>query len=83
MVRAKFRCTIVIPLNSDRGDTGSVELIPVVGDGTPENAEFFKYTPGGAIRLDVMNESAVNQFEVGKEYYVDFTPVVPENAVPV
>ena len=73
MVRAKFVCKLITPIQRDRADTQSVELEPVI-DGSEENKTFFKYTPGGKIRLDVMNEEAVKQFEVGKEYFVDFTP---------
>ena len=65
MVRAKFRC--------DGKTDDSVTLHPVTG-GSPENDSYFSATPGGEIRLQVLNERAVAAFEVGKEYYVDFSP---------
>jgi hypothetical protein len=65
MVRAKFRC-----VNID----GNNAQFDVVIDGSEENKKFFKYTPGGHINILVDNENAKKQFEVGKEYYVDFTP---------
>jgi hypothetical protein len=71
MVRAKFVCTLK-SIDSD-GVTGRIQLYPVM-DGSEENKDFFKYTPGGHIDLQVMNPLAVEQFEAGKEYYVDFTP---------
>ncbi|QYR20811.1 hypothetical protein KZ483_24130 [Paenibacillus sp. sptzw28] len=64
MVRAKFKCW------SNHG--GVVTLHPVT-DGSEENKTFWKYTPGGQITLTITNPDAVNQFEPGKEYYVDFT----------
>ena len=41
--------------------------------GSEENEKFFKYTPGGQIFLNVVNNEAADQFELGKEYYIDFT----------
>jgi hypothetical protein len=42
--------------------------------GSEENREFFKWTPGGTVQFNVMNEAAAAKFEVGKEYYLDFSP---------
>jgi hypothetical protein len=64
-VRAKFRC------NGNKD--GSVSL-QAVTTGSEENKTFWKYTPAGSISLSITNPDAVNQFEAGKEYYVDFTP---------
>ena len=52
---------------------GSVELVPVI-DGSDENKQFFKYTPSGRIVLSTINQSALEQFELGKEFYVTFEP---------
>ena len=56
-------------------DRTNVHLSPVY-DGSEENKAFFASTPGGQVSLYTLNEAATAQFEVGKEYYVDFTPVV-------
>ena len=64
MVRAKFYCFA----NED----GRIKLSPVVS-GSEENKSFYKYTPSGTIDLQIVNDEATKQFEVGKEYYVDFT----------
>lgn len=56
-----------------RVDGDSVLLDPVYS-GSEENKEFFKYTPGGSIYLNVVNPPALEQFKQGAEYYVDFTP---------
>lgn len=39
-----------------------------------ENHEFWQYTPSGEIKLGTINPEAWQQFEIGKEYYVDFSP---------
>jgi len=39
-----------------------------------ENARFTKATPWGNIKLGIDNPAALEQFEVGKCYYVDFNP---------
>ncbi len=64
MVRAKFTCT--------KNDNGDVALQPVF-DRSEENKQFWDATPSGEIKMFITNENARNQFEVGKEYYVDFT----------
>jgi hypothetical protein len=64
-VRAKFHCNFK--------DANVIHLGVVYG-GSSENEKFFKYTPGGQITLNVLNEDAAAQFVQGKEYYVDFTP---------
>jgi hypothetical protein len=70
MVRAKFKVSSIT--NYEGGTTGIV-LSPV-SCGSEENKQFWKYTPNGKIELSTINTEAVKQFEVGKEYYIDFTP---------
>jgi hypothetical protein len=69
-VRAKF---VVDSISKTRYGHHSIKLSPVSG-GSEENKTFWKYTPSGNIEFQCVNDDAVNQFEVGKEYYVDFTP---------
>jgi hypothetical protein len=40
-----------------------------------ENEKFFKYTPYGILDLGVLLPETAEKFEVGKSYYLDFTPV--------
>ena len=40
----------------------------------PEDMNFCKATPSGQIELQIDNPAAVEQFELGKFYYVDFSP---------
>lgn len=53
----------------------SLKFSPVYANNDPEheNSKFWKYTPMGSIELGTVNEEAWKQFEIGKEYYVDFT----------
>lgn len=44
------------------------------GDPSHENSRFWAYTPGGSIELNTVNAEAVAQFDLGKEFYIDFTP---------
>ena len=70
-VRAKMKCESVTAANDGVG--GSVQLSPVIS-GSAENEQFYKYTPGGQLLLGTINQAAFDQFEQGKEYYVDVSP---------
>lgn len=70
MVRAKFRVN-----RKEENEQGwTVELWPVsTNDPEHPNFSFYKYTPAGKIELTTINPEAANEFEVGQEYFVDFT----------
>lgn len=77
-VRAKFKVssytTTLSGQNNDQ-ELRTVNLTPVYdSDKNSENGKFYAYTPTGEIKLGTINPSAWEQFELGKEYYVDFTP---------
>lgn len=75
-VRAKFKVDSITRTkhwDKSKGEIHTIKLSPVSG-GSPENAEFYAATPCGQISLDTLNEAAGKQFELGGEYYVDFTP---------
>ena len=75
-VRAKFKVTSTTQRehwDKQKGHIHVIELSPVVS-GSPENEGFYAATPGGSIRLDTVNHAVGAQFELGGEYYVDFTP---------
>lgn len=55
-------------------DQPTVELGVVAGDDSPENAAFWAATPMGTCQLTISNPDAAETFELGKHYYVDFTP---------
>lgn len=46
----------------------------VVYRNSEENERFFKATPSGKITLGGLKPETAALFEIGKEYYVDFTP---------
>lgn len=75
-VRAKFKVESVTTRANwqrDKGHIGTVRLVPVM-DGSEENKRFYDATPSGAIELGTINQDALKQFEIGREFYVDFTP---------
>lgn len=70
MVRAKF---VVNRISKTLQGGHEIQMSPV-GANSEENKEFWKWTPSGQISFNCVNDKAVEQFELGKEYYVDFTP---------
>lgn len=53
----------------------TVILSPVYSsDPTHENHKFWEYSPSGEIKLGTINPEAWEQFELGKDYYVEFRP---------
>lgn len=54
----------------------SVTMKPVFGtygDGKV-NESWSKWTPSGHLQISITNPSAIDRFEKGKAYYLDFTP---------
>jgi hypothetical protein len=84
--RAKFRVDSVqittqpvydrLSRETKSTEVATVILHPVTG-GSKENEEFYAATPGGEIRLDVLNMSAAVMFKQGVQVYVDFSPALP------
>jgi hypothetical protein len=72
-VRAKFLCVEKGEAGySSQYKTSKLVLVPVTST-SEENKKFFAATPIGKLELGIVNPSAAAQFEVGKEYFVDFT----------
>lgn len=89
MTKAKFRVDRIerqvgsVPVTDADGKTNwvvgevrSVIMSPVYGNGDPnhENTKFWHASPSGSFRIDCANHAAVEQFELGKEYYFDIYP---------
>jgi len=57
-------------------EMNTLEFSPVYGNGDPnhENTKFWSASPTGKIELGTVNLAVAAQFELGKEYYIDFTP---------
>ncbi len=53
----------------------TVVMSPVYGNGDPnhENTKFWDATPSGKLELGCANLKAAEMFDIGQEYYVDFT----------
>ena len=74
-VRAKFQCVGINQMFGNPDGSAEVRLIPVYGSSSnPANAEWSKWTPSGEIKMLITNPPAIEAFELGKEYFVDFTP---------
>lgn len=74
-MRAKFRINHI----DKRIDTAeTLYLNPVCAnkypaDGYDENNTYAKFSPSGMLQLTVANPNLIGEFEVGQEYYLDFT----------
>ena len=51
-----------------------VSLSPLSGE-KKENASWSAATPSGELKMSIDNPAAVGYFELGKDYYIDFTLV--------
>lgn len=66
MTRAKFECISIKQTSWSK----EYEFSAVIAGA--ENEAFFKTTPSGKISVSIKNDAVV--FEVGKQYFVDFSP---------
>lgn len=72
-VRAKFYVNSITESLYSGASHKTVKMSSVTS-GSPENAEFFKWTPTGSIEIGTLNPAAAEAFVIGGTYYVDFTP---------
>lgn len=75
-VRAKFTCISVTKYRHGWGGEQSSPFhynykFQAVSSGSEENKKFFAATPSGSVELSALSSEL---FEVGKEYYLDFSP---------
>lgn len=74
-VRAKFKVNEIRRHQYGTDEMQTIAMTPVYCDKEgSENHEFWNATPQGKVELGVINLKAANFFELGKEYYLDFTP---------
>lgn len=74
-VRAKFFVTQIINHhngNAESDQCGEVKLAPVYDDA---NKDWSKWTPQGEIKMTITNPKALEAFDLGGQYFVDFTRV--------
>lgn len=67
-VRAKFKCNRV-----EKRSDGIVVHMNVVVSGSKENEYFSEYTPTGNLSINIDKGDAVNFFNEGESYYLDFS----------
>lgn len=71
--RAKFQVMSITRYAQFSG--AKIEMAPVCSeDPDHPNKAFWQATPNGKIEMQINNPSAIQQFEIGKEYYVEFSP---------
>jgi hypothetical protein len=73
MVRAKFQCQRIEKSKYAGGENSKIILTAVTAYNAPEDKPFWDATPAGTIELQVVNDKAVEYFEPGKQYFIDFT----------
>ena len=84
-VRLKVRCDEAVlrkvsafySTKDKSGKLAEIRLRPVTG-GSPENEAFFNSTPGGEVEFQAINAAILDEFEVGREYYVTIEPAVAQ-----
>lgn len=68
LLRAKFK---VVKRCQFEGHE-SLEAVAVTA-GTPENTEFWRYTPNGTFMIACFNPTQLEDFHPGDEFYIDMT----------
>jgi hypothetical protein len=76
-VRAKFRCNSITIFENDNRE---YSFSPVYGPDGSANAQWSKWTPSGSLKMTINNPECFDKFEVGQEYYLDFTAAEIEQA---
>jgi hypothetical protein len=77
-MRAKLKLTNIVKFENCETLTffavGKSEVYPP--DGYDENNTFSRWTPSAELKMTITNPNLLDKFELGQEFYVDFTPVV-------
>lgn len=77
-VRAKFKCHSMAKRTGWGGTPFHYDYkFSAVTDNNPENSSFFAATPSGEVTLTAVKDDL---FEVGREYYLDFSPFITPEA---
>jgi hypothetical protein len=67
--RCKIVCQAVTKTLYADGEFGYESRFSFVTSGSPENEQFYKWTPGGEVRVAITKNDV---FVPGKQYYLDF-----------
>lgn len=75
-VRAKFQCIGKNHVHTHSPDSVfcEIKLMPVWTGEDGANASWSKATPQGQITMGITNPEAIEVFDLGNFYYVDFSP---------
>ena len=72
-VTAKFKCSAITD-GPEGSEYKTVTLYQVYSsDPERENYSWSKATPSGTVTMNITNPAAFGWFEVGAEYFIDFT----------
>lgn len=76
------RCKLVVNKLEMQPGNGVIATLTAVYDSNPEseNGKFFHYTPVAEVRLGILNPNVRDFFELGKEYFVDFSRAPEKDA---
>lgn len=72
-VRAVFRCTTIKRILGYEGEE-HVICLQAVADKEGTYKSYSKWTPSGQVEMHLTNPGAVGAFELGKTYFLDFSP---------
>lgn len=73
MTRAKFRCVSVEIFGTAPDAQRNFRFSAVYDESVPEDQRYARYAPVGNLQITVTNPNV--SFDLGKSYYLDFTPV--------
>jgi len=73
MVRAKLILTSIVS-HSWSKESKTLKFSAQYDPSIPEDQRFQKATPNASAEFQIDNPTALEQFELGKSYYVDFSP---------
>lgn len=71
-VRAKFKCQSKVMHGEGNQQYAALSFNASYGEGK-DNKDWSRWTPSGSLTMSITNPSAFDWFEVGKEYYLDFS----------
>jgi hypothetical protein len=75
-VRCKFQCVAKNHTHTHAPDSVfcEIKLIPVWTGEDGANAAGSKATPQGQLTMGITNPAAIDEFDLGKFYYLDISP---------
>ncbi len=78
MIRCKFMCVSIKPIAYSDPPTSIVRLEARYSPEVPEDQRFTKYTPSGTLEVTIAHPVAIEQLQVGDQYYLNLERVPQE-----